>query len=104
MSNKDKIIERLDDTIQKNNYEILSYKQQVDKLNMEIEWWKRQNEEVREDLYRCDLRIQNLEKLGLENLKERLRVAVEGLLTIKDSNDPMHIAEKTLEEILPKND
>ena len=90
MSNKNKIIERLEDTIKKNN--------------MEIDWWKRQNQMLQDDLYRADLKVQNLEKLGLENLKSRLRTAVEGLLTIKDSNDPMHIAEKTLEEILTKND
>ena len=90
MSNKDKIIERLEDTIKKGN--------------IEIEWWKRQNEMLQDDLFRSDLKVQSLEKLRLENLKARLRTAVEGLLTIKDSNDPMHIAEKTLEEILPKND
>ena len=90
MSNKDEIIERLEDTIKKSN--------------IEVEWWKRQNQMLQDDLFRADLRVQSLEKLGLENLKKRLRVAVEGLLTKKDSHDPMHIAEKTLEEILPKND
>ena len=90
MSNKDKIIERLEDTIKKGN--------------IEIEWWKRQNEMLQDDLFRSDLKVQSLEKLRLENLKARLRTAVEGLLTIKESHAPMHISEKPLEEILPKND
>ena len=56
-----------------------------------ITWWMKQNEFLQSDMQKLTNRVDQLEF--------KLTTAIEGLQTIQNSHDPMHIAEKTLTEI-----